>query len=92
MISEDAEIAELRGRLFTARCEIDDLEADNASLRTENERLRELVIGLDYCTRNHQHCCVCGERCPLHDANEPYECRSGRMMSELGIETKDIYD
>ena len=55
----------------------------------ENDKLRKLVRGLDYCSDelNSAEC----ERCPLYDPADPIlEPKCVRMMRELKIDKEEI--
>ena len=76
-----------------------DLEAEHALAETlghfheayqvENEKLRLLVRGLDYCSDelNSAEC----DKCPLYDPADPVlEPKCVRMMREMGIEPREM--
>lgn len=65
-------------------------EATKVIRKTEAEemrvldKLRELVLGLKWCSENYG----CKNLCPLYDKSEPEHCREERFLRELGIEAE----
>lgn len=55
------------------------------SLRVNNSKLRELALGLKWCSENYG----CKDACPLYDKSEPEHCREERLWRELGIEVTE---
>lgn len=65
--------------------QLDKLETEDA--KAENEKLRLLVRGLDYCLSRRKF--VSCERCPLYDVTDVnIEPKCDLMMRELGIEVE----
>ena len=64
-------------------------QLDKLKLKNENDKLRKLVRGLDYCLSSRRRFVSC-ERCPLYDVTDVnIEPKCMRMMRELGIEVDD---
>ena len=61
---------------------IDAVEKQQCKLVDENDKLRELVLGLKWCSENYG----CKNLCPLYDKPGPDSCREARLLRELGIE------
>lgn len=60
-----------------------------AELKAENEKLRLLVRGLDYCS-DELSSAEC-DKCPLHDPSDPnLEPKCVRMMRDLGIDKEEL--
>lgn len=57
--------------------------ADVDRLQAENEKLRELVRGLEVCADEYADART---DCPLYDEGEPHRCVKERVKRELGIE------
>ncbi len=70
--AENAKLREQGARLFDKTLE----------LGTDNAKLRELALGLKWCSENYG----CENLCPLYDKSEPEHCREERLLRELGIE------
>lgn len=54
-------------------------------LESENTNLRELALGLKWCSENYG----CKDVCPLYDKSEPEHCREERLLRELGVEVDE---
>ena len=90
------------GMLSVVSRHIDALESENASLRgaahglgelcdkykAENDKLRKLARGLNWCTENAKVPSAECERCPLGDT-EDGELSCEKLMRELGIEVEE---
>lgn len=65
-------------------------QLDASKLEYENDKLRALVRGLNWCTENPDGPRVDCERCPLGVVDgEPLELMCEKMMRELGIEVDE---
>lgn len=84
-----AENDKLRNELNAEHALAETLGHFHEAAKAENEKLRLLVRGLDYCSDelNSAEC----ERCPLYDpADSILEPKCVRMMREMGIEMREI--
>lgn len=59
--------------------------AKAARFEAENAKLRELTLGLKWCSENYG----CENSCPLYDKSEPEHCREERLLRELGMEVDE---
>ena len=63
----------------------EDVLAYLSAIEDENAKLRELALGLKWCSENYG----CKDVCPLYDKSEPEHCREERLLRELGIEVTE---
>ena len=61
--------------------EVKDLVRENRLLAEQNDALKELVRGYEYCAIDDAD----AKDCPLYDESEPYRCKRDRMLGELGV-------
>ena len=83
-----AENDKLRNELKAEHALAEALGHYHEAAKAENEKLRLLVRGLDYCSEemNYSDC----EKCPLGDDDESLRPTCVRMMEELGIKREEI--
>lgn len=62
--------------------EVKDLVRENRLLTEQNDALKELVRGCEYCAIEDAD----AKDCPLYDESEPYRCKRDRMLGELGVD------
>lgn len=60
----------------------EDVLAYLPAIEAENTKLRELALGLKWCSENFG----CENLCPLYDKSEQDHCREERLLRELRIE------
>lgn len=61
--------------------EIMSIVRENKILTEQNEALKELVRGYEYCAIEDAD----AKECPLYDESEPFRCKRDRMLGELGV-------
>lgn len=84
--------AEVTLRYVVERCDVSDspILSEFKRLYDENDKLRELVCGLNWCTESPDGPRVDCEHCPLGVVEgKPLELACEVMMRELGVEVKE---
>lgn len=86
----EAENKKLQAELKAEHALAETLGHYHEAAKAENEKLRLLVLGLDYCSNRFKRQVSC-ERCPLYDVTDVnLEPKCVRMMRELKIDKEEI--
>lgn len=78
----NAENAKLQEEIEATKHDLQVFSIRSVQLDADNAKLRELVLGLKWCSENYG----CEDACPLYDKSEPDHCRDERLLRELGME------